>query len=221
MPNINLTNKKTTEFVSPHKSWGSFFEVGLFIVLAVLVYVYLVSPKQKELTDRTTQLNKLTDEENRITNQKKAFDRLVRDLESNKADITVLDQTIPLESRTSKLYILTEYLAQSAGMASSSIAVEGNAESVVAGDRDLIKSPFATERELTAIPITMNAIGTYEQFASFLGLVERSNRLLDISTVGISQGKDNQFIFKLGLVAYAFAPKVMDPAAAPASSIKK
>lgn len=210
MPNVSLATPKPREFSSPRKSWGSLFEVAVFIVLAILVYVYLVSPKQKELTDRQARLTKLTDDEKKIKAQEQAFNRLLGELKDDEQNIAQLDQLLPLDSRSSKLYVLVEYLAQSVGIQSSSIAIEENSEKIVAGNKDLLKDPYSVDRQLTPIAININAIGTFDQLNNFLRNVENSSRLLDIDNLSITQGKDNQFIFKIGLKAYAFGPKAKD-----------
>lgn len=206
MPNVSF-NRKPTEFIAPRKSWGSTFEIGVFIVLAILIYIYLIVPKQKEYSDRKDQLKELTNDENRIRNQKQAFERLVKELKDNPDMVTKLDEVIPLDPKSSTIYVLTEYLAQSAGMTSSSIAVDAEPGTIAAGDKTTLKDSFGVDRVLLTIPVTVNAIGTMDQLTNFLSQVENSHRLMDVVNVDISQGKDQQFIFKLKLNAYAFAPQ--------------
>ncbi len=206
MPNINITHRRAVDFISPRHSTGSLFEIGLLIILIVLGYIYLVSPKQKETNDRISRLATLTDDKKKIDNQKKVFEKLVKEMNDNKSQVAAIDEAIPLEPEISKLYVLTEYLAQSAGMNASSVTIENNPAVPVAGDKELTENVFGVDRKLVPVTISVNAIGTMDQLTGFLSKVETSNRLIDIISINITPGKGDQFIFKFGLQAYSFAP---------------
>lgn len=220
MPTINIASRKTSDFASGRRSWGSLFEVGLFIVLIVLAYIYLIGPKRTEAQEKKNKLEQLTEDLNKLERQKRSFERLVQQLEENRDQVRALDEALPLETELGRLYILTEYLAQSAGMGSSSVSIEHEAKNPVAGDRDQLAKPFQGDRALTVTPITLNAIGTIDQLMGFLSLVETSNRLLDTTAITISPGRADQFIFKISLQAYSFSPKTetTQPASRPAPS---
>lgn len=214
MPNINLTTRPTVPTSTQGKTWGSTFELGLFIVLIVLSYIYLIGPKQKEYAGAEGKLNELTSEVQKIDKQKEVFQRLVQEMNENKEGVAALDHAIPLDTNIGKLYVLAEYLAQSAGMGAVSVSVDNDSSVVIAGDKELAKDPYGIARQVWETSMTISAVGTMDQLYGLLKQIEQSARVLDVTSVAISQGKDSQFIFEVVMKGYSFAPEPKDENAA-------
>lgn len=182
---------------------STMFEAGIFIVLAVLAYIYLAGPKMHEYSDRKGRLDTLTIQQQDLENQQKTFDQLLATLREKQDSIVLLDDALPLENKGSRLYILVDNLIQGSGMSASSISVDINPAVAVAGKSS--SELFQGEHRLMPVNISISTTGTLEQLSGFLKLIESSNRLIDVSSLEVSQGKADQLIFKLTLKAYTFA----------------
>jgi Tfp pilus assembly protein PilO len=184
---------------------GSVFEIVFLVVVIVVAYFYLVSPKQDEYGTIKNQLSTLKQKQITIENQKTAFDHLVQELDAEPQGVQALDQTLPLDSKPSKLYVLLESLMQSIGLTTGSVTVDADPTVVVAGSKTNAKQPFDMEHKVKPVGITVSATGTIDQLTGLLHSIETSTRLLEVSTLDVSQGRGNQLVFKIGLKAFSYS----------------
>lgn len=184
---------------------GSIFEIVFLLVVILVAYFYLVSPKKEEYGALQTQLETLKKKQETIESQKVAFDKLVQQLEAEPDGVTALEQTLPLDSKPSKLYVLLENIMQSSGLTTGSVTIDSNSQVVVAGNKTDTKQLFSSEHKVQPVPITVSAIGTVDQLNGFLHVIETSTRLLEIVDVDVNQGRGGQLSFRVGMKAFSYA----------------
>jgi Tfp pilus assembly protein PilO len=186
---------------------GSAFEVVFLVIVIIVAYWYLVSPKSTQFDTLDTQLTNLREQESKLDTQQTVFNRLVQELDSESQSVSQLDQLLPLDGKPGRLYVLLENLIQTAGLGAGTVSVETNPQEVVAGDRALLEKPYDPERKLVKQTITISAAGTMDQMNNFLQLLETSGRILEVSDLDVNQGRGNQLLFRVGLSAYAYLPE--------------
>mgnify|MGYP001596402393 CR=1 FL=1 len=188
-------------------SWGTIFEIGILIIVGVLFYVYLLGPKLKESNERHSKLDSLTTQYDNLESQGKTFEELQAKIRDNPDKVTLLDATLPLQSHLTQLYILLEDLAGRASIVGPSISVQPEKAVATAGDKSVEETPFAQDRKTAIIPAVVSGTGTVDQIDGFLHLLEINARVFDVTDIDITQGKDDQLIFKVALQSYVYAPQ--------------
>lgn len=214
---IRVTNQPISATNSKSSFSGSVFEIIFLIIIIVVGYFYLVSPKQTAYNEISDQLTSLKKKQDTLKTQKEAFDKLVQELEAQPEAVAQLDSTLPLDNKPSRLYVLLENLIQGSGLTTGTVSVDSDAQAVVAGAKTATDQAFATDHKIKPTTISVSASGTVDQLTGFLTRLETSTRLLEVNSLDISQGRGDQLIFKVGLKAYSYSP---DPAAANATVSK-
>ena len=197
---------KPTSLPSTLQKKGSLFEFIILLVIAVLFYWFVVNPKLQKVEVAKTQAESLEKESENLNQQKSKLDKLVNELQSSPQDISKLDQALPLNPRTTNLYILTEGLVQSTGMSINNLSINNVEQDVVAGQEDLIKNPFGSERKVKKMTATFGVTGTFPQFLALLKKLESSSRLYDIESLSIEPTSDDLLDFRMAFTSYYFAP---------------
>ncbi len=208
---IRVTNQPIPATSSKTSFSGSVFEIIFLIIIIVIGYFYLVAPKQSAYHDVSDNLSGLKKKQDTLKTQKEAFDKLVQELEAQPDAVTQLDNTLPLDNKPSRLYVLLENLIQSSGLTTGTVSVDSDAQAVVAGAKTAADQSFATDHKIKPTTVSVSASGTIDQLTGFLTHLETSTRLLEVNSLDISQGRGDQLIFKVGLKAYSYSS---DPAAA-------
>ncbi len=203
---IRVTNQPIPATNSKSSFSGSVFEIIFLIIIIVIGYFYLVSPKQSAYNDISDQLTSLKKKQDTLKTQKEAFDKLVQELEAQPEAVAQLDSTLPLDNKPSRLYVLLENLIQGAGLTTGTVSVDSDAQAVVAGAKTATDQAFATDHKIKPTTISVSASGTVDQLTGFLTRLETSTRLLEVNSLDISQGRGDQLIFKVGLKAYSYSP---------------
>ncbi len=113
----------------------------------------------------------------------------------NSIDPSAIDKIrkfLPADSALSRLFIDVDAMAAQSGIRISAISFSEN------------QQPPAYLPEVgSALAITLNVEGSYEQFQLFLGLLEKNIRLIDVVDIKLGQiSKDGEFGFTLVLRAY-------------------
>lgn len=185
---------------------GTIVEIVFLVVLSVICFFYLVSPKQTAYSATRTELEALQKKQAELQKQQEAFDALVQEFEQNTEAVSTLEQILPQDAKPSKLYVLLENFMQSSGLVTGSVSVNTDSLVVVAGNKD---AKDATSEQVgykaTPADISVSAVGTIDQLTNFLHLVETSTRLLEVKNLDVSQGRGDQVVFKIGLQAYSYA----------------
>ncbi len=183
---------------------GTIIEVVFLLILSVVTYFYLVSPKYGEYKTARSELSVIQSKQNALQKQVQDFDKLVQDLADNTRGVGALDAVLPIDSKPSKLYVLLENFMQSSGLSTGSVSVDSNALTVVAGNTATVADNAQAEHTVIPSRISISGVGTIDQLSNLLRFIETSTRLLEINNLDVSQGRGDQILFKIGLQAYSY-----------------
>lgn len=218
--NLPTSHNSNKAFPVPGTPIGSVFEIGVLIAISVLLYMYLLGPKLTEYHERQDAFQGLEKQYTDLQKQEQVFRNLQTQMRDKTESVALLDSTLPLNDKLTRVYILVNHLAGSAGINAASIAVQPDSSVPAAGDKAVLNAPFASPRRLATVPVTVSGTGTIEQLNGFLRLLETSTRIFDVTTVEISQGKDDQLIFKVALQGYSFIPTTAAEGSAAGAPVK-
>jgi Tfp pilus assembly protein PilO len=183
----------------------SLIEIGALIAVIILVLWFFVLPKRAALNAQRTELKQ---QEEVLANSKKDSENLVRlisQLNRSGADIALLDEALPLESRITKLEFLLDSLISASGMRLGLMNVDATTLGVAAGDKKTLADPFAAPRKLQTITMEVNVSGNVDQFKNLLQLLESNSRIIDVVSIDITNEEEGS-AFKIKLKSYSYAP---------------
>lgn len=108
------------------------------------------------------------------------------------AAIDKIRKFLPANSALSQLFIDVNTMAAQSGVRISNISFSENGP-----------PPAYLSEVGNALSITLGVDGTYEQFLSFLGFIEKNLRLIDVVAIDLTQKSEGvNFSFKIVLRAY-------------------
>jgi hypothetical protein len=192
---------------------GSVAQTALLLIVTILFAWFIVRPQMTKVSNLKTDLKTQQDEFQRVDNDKRELSRLVGLLkqagvaETGASTIQLVDEALPLTTRVSQAQVLVEGLASASGMELAGIMIDGSeiAETVAAGDKDVLKDPYAPTRKLQTQSLTVQLTGGIEQFRDFLSLIETSGRVVDVDFVDILN-TDSGLKYKVKLKTYSYIP---------------
>lgn len=196
----------------PAKVRNSALEVILMLVVIGVVYQYLVKPKQVELASAQENYIKADGERKEAEKTQSALSSLQTQLESQGAQIAVLDESLPLSSRITRTYLELQQLVTDAAMTPGNIQVDQTVDQA-AVNIDLSKV-FAKPRKLASLKISLNVIGSMLDFQGLLETIESQNRVYNIDSIDIQPERDNVFAFHIQMKTYVYVPDAVLPNAA-------
>jgi Tfp pilus assembly protein PilO len=205
--NINFSKSTTIGVPGQLKPYRNpFVEITLLIIVCALFGWFIILPKKAQVSAQKAQLAVVTEDESQTAAKLATLQRLVDTLEASGPKVADLDYAMPLDGNTLKLHFLIENLAESVGATVGDISLAGNSEAFAAGDKKLLADFYGPTRTLQKISGSVYVIGSYEQLQAFLGNLETSGRLIDISDIGLDSSSDNGLNMRLTITAYYLAP---------------
>ena len=186
---------------APH-GW---MEAILALAVAVLVFWFLVLPKQAKVSAAANELKKLETLQAQFEKNRATTETLVGKLSGSTAAISELDEAIPLDARPTKVRLAVESLARSLDLTLSTLEISSRTDSITAGSRTTVKDPFGVDRSLQVFNVTAELSGSVEQLQAFLEKVESSGRVLQVENMDVSAGQDRPSM-RLTMAAYYYSP---------------
>jgi len=180
------------------------FEVVLFIVVIALFWWFLIIPKQKDNNTLEADFKDLQGQEQRLRDNKQKLTAAIADVNSHKPELDIMDEALPLDNRVSKLYITLDALTQNTGMTVGNISIAFSGNDPMAGNKAALTSPYTVKRKVQKLTSTLNVIGTFDQFQTFLQKLETSGRLINVTSVDIDNGTEGKTDFNVSLEAYIY-----------------
>lgn len=180
----------------------------MLFVGAALTAVFYLRPAWGMAGKQTTEnrdLRALNEELNSlIENRDFLLDTINR---ISKTDLARTDEALPKDRRAAQLLAFFESLSGKSGLVLKSIElsekIEVKAESPGQPRPGVGISPAKPSGLVREFPITINMLGTYESFKSFLGALETSLRVVDVDNLNFSvTGTADLFSFSLKLKTY-------------------
>jgi Tfp pilus assembly protein PilO len=207
---INLSTSTVTKSAmhgtpQEHKR-SSLFEAIILLVVVVLFGWFLLKPKNQSLSEQKSQADILASQAASTAEAKADLEKLVSQMRSNTADVALLDEALPLQSRLSKVEVVLEQYIRDSGLQLSNISVDIPETGVAAADSSLAKNQFEGKRKLQTTPFTVTASGTMQQLRAFLLLLENGGRIIDVAGVEVASQTDS-LTFRIKVKSYAYAPE--------------
>lgn len=205
---MNLTppQVKQTTKTSTGVSRFSTGEIVMLIIFIVLVGWYLIKPKYSELGKRKVELAQVEADKKKLQDTEDLIVKLHSDLQKaeNKDSITLLDEAVPLESRTTRIYILLENLVKNSGMALGSMSIEPLTSLGSPGTAGSKVPVFEGNRKLATYTISLNLTGGMQQFNDLLKILENNPRLFETTSIDIGGQDSSQLSIKLVVNSFAY-----------------
>lgn len=176
----------------------------LLLLLSIMLLWFLVWPKYVLVRSKSADLDQLKADQQVFGQQQENLDKLVEQLHSSNQDVSLLDEALPLDNRLSKVYVLVETFARSAGLNLVNVNADTGDSLSIAGNTQNKDATFAKQRTLFTSLISLNLNGSYDQFVTFLGFVEQSSRIIDVDSVDIAPGENSQLVFHVKLKSYFY-----------------
>lgn len=180
------------------------FELVILFTVGGLFFWFIVQPKAGKLSEQRDLLQTLNQESADLSNQQAKIDSLIRQLSASSNDLSKLDESFPLHSRTTWVYMLIESLVKSSGMTVGSLSATNSEEEFVAADSALAGNPFSAGRKVKKITANLGVTGSFAQFQALLKKLESSSRIIDIQTLDVGAASDGLLDFRLSFDAYYF-----------------
>lgn len=169
-------------------------------------YWVFVIPKRVELATVNSQLVVLRQDQVSVTADVETLNKLISQLKSDTDDMAHLDESLPLVQSGFRTQMLLTKLAQFSGVTLNSISVDGNYQSVIAGNKQLLANPYAVTRKLQTSLAQITVSGSYDQLKVFLQKIENNSRIMNVQSLSLTSNKGDTLIMNLSLAAYSFAP---------------
>jgi Tfp pilus assembly protein PilO len=154
-------------------------------VIALLLILFLVLPKLREVSEAEDTLSQRNQEETTLTSERAALQEAKDRAPEARATIKDVHLRIPPVADEAGLYRLLKNAGTSAGLDVVTISVSN--------------PTFDTVTELTSIPATISASGTYFEIAEFMYEIETLPRAAKATTFSLSPGQASGSIPELTL----------------------
>lgn len=184
----------------------SIIETVALAVVIVLVFWFFVRPQSTILKTERATLQHAQDEYQAVDQDKQKLAELTARLKKSQADISLIDEALPLQARPTQIEFLLNDLVTAAGMKTADLSFQVSAENnSVAGNKALLKDSYTVSRKLQIMTFNLNVTGGVDQFKNLLQLIETNGRIIDVSTLDMSNEADSP-MFKLKLKTYSYVP---------------
>ncbi len=150
----------------------------IFILSSVGIFVFFTSPKYQETKTNSAQLEKITDALKKANQLRDIRDRLAEERKNISGDdLTRISKMLPDSVENIGLIIELNNIARDKGMELLNPSIDGGATTGSSVDIGPDNKKFGSLR------MTFSVNTTYEKFIDFLKELERSLRLVDVTSV--------------------------------------
>src|SRR6185295_13057719 len=126
----------------------SIVETVALLVIIVLGFWFFVRPQMKVLSTEKVNLEKAQTEYEAVDQDKQKLVELTARLKKSQADLTLVDEALPLHNRPTQIEYLLDGLVTASGMQVADLNMPTTESNVVAGNKALLKDPYAVNRKL-------------------------------------------------------------------------
>ena len=201
---LHLSKNEFTSPVKNQTTQHTAFEVILLIIIVGLFYWFIVLPKKSSVDDLGSQYKTLQDQQALLLGNKEKLAKAIADMKSHPQMVKEMDEALPLDNRVTKLYIALESLTQDSGMTVGNINISFNGTEPMAGNKELLANPYGAKRTLHTLTTSLHVSGSFDQFQALLQKIESSGRLINMTSLNITAGKDDALDFSVNLEAYYY-----------------
>jgi len=167
------------------------FYIAIFLLSSIFLIFFLISPNYQSLISLKKEI---LIREAELQSQEKYFQDLKNTAEALKKQETILskiDTALPTDSSLPELLDFIQKKTSQSGLSLNSISPA----TILSGE----------EKGLKEIRITFTVVGGYSDFKSFLSILEKSARLIEIENMSFSSPeKEGPFTFNLTIKVYSY-----------------
>ena len=175
----------------------------LMLLVIALFGWFILQPKFAATKEQRVKLDAFEAQQASLEQDKEELDKLISKLKSSPDEVKLLDEAIPLHTRSTEVSVLIEGYARSSGMTVNQLNVEGLDKTISAGNKKVLEDPYAHDRQLVVADSQVIVGGNIDQFRNFLQLLETSGRLADIVNMEVSSAEEG-LVFSLRIRTYAY-----------------
>ena len=187
------------------KTRTSVVEVVALLVIIALVFWFFVRPQAASYHMQQDQLKQAEVEYQNVGQDKADLARLADKLKQSSHDIILVDEALPLQNRATQLEVLLDSFVAASGLSLAEMNVQAGENVIVAGNKQLLTSPYNVGRKLQTTQVDLSVKGNIDQFHNLLQLLETSGRLIDVTSLNMTNDAE-AITFKLKLKAYSYVP---------------
>lgn len=206
LTNISPRVQTTKPLLAHAGKRGSLFEFSLMVLIVLLFGWFILKPQMAALSASQEDLKAAQSQLDDIRSNKTQLLSLVDTMKKSTTEVASLDEALPIDNRITKIHVMLDGLVKAAGMSLASINIDSGQNKVVAGDQNDVDRPFAQERKLQSVIVTLNATGTMEQGIGLLRSLESNARVVDVDDIGVASDGSGTLSFRTKLKFYYYAP---------------
>lgn len=174
------------------------FIIIILIFAAAVIGVFYLRPQWQQfqtLRKESENLRNIAIELDDLIQNRDALLKAINTV--SRQDLQKIDQALPQGPRSAEFLVLLETLANRNNIVLRQVDFIGASEPQSGQPRPGGAITAPSTSTVKEFPISMNVSGSYEAFKSFLRDLERSLRIIDISSISFSSSGKDQFEFSI------------------------
>lgn len=188
--------KKTLQF--------SLTEVFFLLVLIGLFSWFLILPKWQAYVKEKDRYAQLVESKNKIESQISDLKDSIELMQNSSVAFAKLDESLPLATNPTTLPILFEEMTQSSDVVTRNLAIDDRRERTYATDKEAIKNPYKVPRLVRTVTGTLDVSGDFSRLQAFLKKIEKTNRLIKITSVDFEREQGDILLMRLNFETYSY-----------------
>ena len=182
----------------------SLTEISFLVILIGLFSWFLVLPKWEAYKKDVANYNQLVEEKGKIDSQIADLKSSIQVMLNNQKDFDKLNESLPLNTNPTTLQILFEEMTKSSDIVTRNLSVNDRGEKIYAADPQAIKNPYKLTRSVKVVPGSLDVSGDFSKLQSFLKKIEKTNRLIKVTSVEFEREQGDLLLMRLNFEAYSY-----------------
>lgn len=188
----------------PNSARNLYVEAVLLLIVCVLFVWFIILPKKSVVQEKQDALIKLQEQSAKVKTQVATLQKLVKNLEGKKDDISLIDKALPLSLNMPQVEIMLTNMARSVNVTLGNIGLSGKPNTVASGDKQLLAAPFKPARTVQKMAGSISVVGNFNQLKTFIEKLESSGRLINISEIQMDSASEGQLNLRISISIYYF-----------------
>lgn len=158
--------------------------ISLVLILGLIAaLIWVVVPKYDAVSSLMKEISVLQDDLNKKIEIKQKIEELEARYETYKGQLAKVSEILPPAKDYPGLLVTIQQLTSTAGLLMNDIDIKAEEVAAAKGIIKAGKTAPAEEEVFKKMAITLTVSGGYEQFKTFLGLLETNIRIIDVDSV--------------------------------------
>lgn len=158
--------------------------ISLALILGLIAaLIWVVVPKYDAVSALMKEVSILQNDLSKKIEIKQKIDELEARYETYKGQLMKVSKILPAAKDYPGLLVTIQQLTSTAGLLMNDIDIKAEEAAAAKGIIKAGKTAAAEEEIFKKLAISLSVSGSYEQFKSFLGLLETNIRIIDVESV--------------------------------------